>query len=178
MLNTTAITKFRKDGAIKRCSYCQQPVAQQRYRYCDPLCRERAMYYRNCGSHPAPTTNADDLHRWYLKKVNAGQRGLAFNLTDTEVAALYRSPCAYCSATKQIVIDRYDNNVGYISGNCVPACVRCNTLKSQAPGEVFKAALPYIGKGYITCVCLADGSLLSLKDGLVYVITDRACSNG
>jgi hypothetical protein len=34
-------------------------------------------------------------------------------------------------------IDRVDNSLGYVIGNCVPCCKLCNSMKSNLPKKTF-----------------------------------------
>lgn len=70
-------------------------------------------------------------------------------LTDFEIITLMDSPCEYCGIQpsgmwhvpdyrhnktgwfKRNGIDRVNNDKGYINGNVVPACSRCNLSKSE-----------------------------------------------
>lgn len=60
----------------------------------------------------------------------ADYRGIEHTLTQREFDALVASPCFYCGQETKGVIDRLDSKRGYISGNCVAACLRCNSRKS------------------------------------------------
>lgn len=76
-------------------------------------------------------------------KRNATKRGLAFNLTKEEFAALTNDRCYYCGVEpRQILrlpqcigeyvyngVDRVDNAVGYGLNNCVACCKICNMAK-------------------------------------------------
>jgi len=70
----------------------------------------------------------------------------AFELSKDEFAKLTSSDCFYCGLspssgrrttslgkTREVYIfngiDRVDNNYGYVLGNCVPCCERCNKAK-------------------------------------------------
>jgi len=79
---------------------------------------------------------------------SARVRHLVFSLTDGETLKLIKGYCAYCGAEPQRKvelktgygffmcngIDRLDNTKGYIAGNVVPACKKCNYRK-QAESE-------------------------------------------
>ena len=69
----------------------------------------------------------------------ARKRGLEFNLKTQDLADIYKNfngLCPYCN--KQMnndikklkpVVDRIDNSKGYIVGNCVLVCWKCNSQK-------------------------------------------------
>ena len=55
-------------------------------------------------------------------------------ISKDDYCALVKVPCAYCSerppaATGRHGIDREDNGLGYVQGNCVPCCTTCNMMK-------------------------------------------------
>lgn len=81
--------------------------------------------------------------KWYKK--NAFERGLAFNLTDSECSDLFRGLCNYCGVPPSNIskyretsfryngIDRIDNTVGYVKANVVSCCKKCNMAKNNMP---------------------------------------------
>jgi hypothetical protein len=74
-----------------------------------------------------------------------------FALTDAECDRLFEGHCVYCGAEPSNTkrkhnlngdfvyqgIDRVDNNVGYMAGNCVPCCEQCNWAKRDMPVDAF-----------------------------------------
>ena len=93
------------------------------------------------------------FHRLYrrYKQECAEKRGLEFTLTEEEFRYLTQRPCHYCGAgpsLKMVVarahgdylyngIDRIDNLLGYVSGNCVACCKQCNWVKGTLGVEGF-----------------------------------------
>ncbi len=78
--------------------------------------------------------------RYNLLKGSAKRRAIDFTLSKEEFALLWAQPCTYCGDELDITrLDRVDNNQGYIAGNVVQCCVRCNTWKSNLPIEDFLA---------------------------------------
>ncbi len=93
----------------------------------------------------AKRTETGNLYNsiYYRYKKAAKNRGLMFNLTIEQAAELFScNECTYCgkpSTTKKVEsayteytymgIDRVDTSKGYINGNCVPCCTKCNTAK-------------------------------------------------
>lgn len=67
-------------------------------------------------------------------------RDLGFNITFEEFLEMTQKNCFYCGKEPEQIsrkqnangiyiyngLDRVDNNKGYIKGNCVPCCQRCN----------------------------------------------------
>jgi hypothetical protein len=84
-------------------------------------------------------------------KRNARTRGLVFELTDEGALELIKLDCWYCGASPQRRvqlktgygfflcngIDRKDNAVGYVEGNVVPACKKCNSKKQAEHVDEF-----------------------------------------
>lgn len=46
--------------------------------------------------------------------------------------------CVYCGDVASL-IDRVDNSIGYVEGNCVPACSTCNRIKGVMSVEELKS---------------------------------------
>jgi hypothetical protein len=77
--------------------------------------------------------------RQYLNR--AEQKGILLTLSRAELVALVTKPCHYCggmdscSTRKHTAacngIDRIDNAQGYVAGNVVPCCGRCNKAKND-----------------------------------------------
>ena len=100
----------------------------------------------------------DPAINMYLRyyKDGARKRNIEFNLTPDEFSNLISKNCYYCGAeprTHELVskslankkyilvangIDRFDNNEGYNTSNCVPCCTLCNTMKSNLSYNNFK----------------------------------------
>lgn len=63
-------------------------------------------------------------------KDSAKKRNLEFNLTRDDVIPYYKTPCYYCNIpVDNINFDRINNSQGYIPGNIVSCCLRCNLMK-------------------------------------------------
>jgi hypothetical protein len=71
----------------------------------------------------------ENKYRHY-KNTNKSGKKLEFNILEKEFVKILNMPCHYCGEkTENIGIDRKDNKKGYISGNCLPCCWKCNYLK-------------------------------------------------
>ena len=74
---------------------------------------------------------------------NCLRRGIRFSIPKKEFSNLIQSSCHYCGSPPRNQhklkiylflyqgLDRLDNSKGYISGNCVPCCRRCNSIKGE-----------------------------------------------
>lgn len=82
-------------------------------------------------------------YKKHCKKYNR-----VFDLSDTEFKNLIFQECYYCGnkasndyrnlgVLKYNGIDRVNNNLGYITSNCVSCCKICNTAKSDMSQEDF-----------------------------------------
>lgn len=93
-------------------------------------------------------------------KIKAKERGLDWNLDINEFQSITKQNCHYCGVEpKQEYgagrpngsytyngIDRVDNDLGYIKGNCVPCCIICNIAKHNMTKDQF---LDWIRQVYI-----------------------------
>lgn len=71
--------------------------------------------------------------RFFSIKYRARRKGLIFELTTKDFFTIYKNKkCFYCKELPKIKsIDRINNLLGYFKENCVMACLKCNTLKSN-----------------------------------------------
>ena len=104
---------------------------------------------------PAEQQAANELFRNYKK--GASSRGYAFALTIKQFSELVFGKCFYCGCKGFGVrnikyrynnedirvtvihngIDRMDNNLGYVTENCVSCCVVCNRAKMRLSFDEF-----------------------------------------
>jgi hypothetical protein len=89
-------------------------------------------------------------------KSNARRRGYAFTLTLDQFRRIVTSPCSYCGSPPLTLckrdydsvlysgIDRVDNSFGYIEGNSVACCKRCNLMKGTMGVQEFFDAVAAI----------------------------------
>ena len=76
----------------------------------------------------------------YLYIASANRRGLQFNVPEEVFATLINKDCVYCghpALEKRNGIDRMDNAKGYIMGNIVSCCFKCNQMKGKLTVEEF-----------------------------------------
>lgn len=70
--------------------------------------------------------------RWQMYKNSAKKRNLFFGLDLAQFADFWKKPCTYCgSEIATVGIDRIDSEKGYIIGNLVSCCARCNEMKND-----------------------------------------------
>lgn len=89
----------------------------------------------------------------YLKQ-SVESRGKAFDLPRDTFDSMRRKRCDYCgrlpSALRLNGIDRVVNSQGYVEGNCVPCCVRCNRWKYTRSASKFLAQCASVGSHHAT----------------------------
>lgn len=85
-------------------------------------------------------------------KRRAAERGKEWAISDEEARKCFVSDCQYCGRKSQWDlrvmpigskirpngIDRVNNDLGYIPGNCVPCCYECNHSKNDRSLEDFR----------------------------------------
>lgn len=100
-------------------------------------------------SLPAGKAARNGVVAFYKK--GAEKRGLQWDVDDLTLDILFRSDCFYCGMPPSNKygseklngdfiysgIDRVDNNKGYILGNVVPCCAKCNTAKGTMDMDEF-----------------------------------------
>lgn len=110
-----------RNGHDAYCKHCYKVWKAEHYVPSKP----RAAYFAQRRNQP---------HGRYLyTKTQAKVRHKEWNLTEAEYTAAISKPCFYCDGPLPVGssgIDRLDNSKGYISGNIVPCCYTCNTMKN------------------------------------------------
>lgn len=102
--------------------------------------------------HPNTAVAANQKYAAYVKA--AEKRNLSFELTREEFECLILQNCHYCGQEpnqrkKQAHngvpfyngVDRVDNDLGYMTNNCVPCCRLCNRIKMDLSREGFFAQI-------------------------------------
>jgi len=71
----------------------------------------------------------------------AGYRKLDVTITLDEFTQLIEQSCFYCKGSLPATgsgLDRLDNKMGYVHGNIVPCCKRCNFVKGCLENAGFR----------------------------------------
>ena len=90
---------------------------------------------------------------WNLRRHRALRKGIEFSLSPEDVAAIIFLPCFYCGGEPSNIarsesrlskitcngIDRRDSHFGYVQGNVLPCCWKCNTMKNALSVSDFSA---------------------------------------
>lgn len=87
-------------------------------------------------------------------KHSAKTRGIDWALSKEQAFAIYKSPCHYGTGPAHtpppghfVGIDRKDNSIGYVPGNCLPCCRMCNNAKKDQTTEQFLAWVSSFSQG-------------------------------
>lgn len=117
--------KGNDDGLLGKCKDCCKIQQKKNYESYD---EDKAVKYR-----------------WRGYRGRCIHKNREFDLTYEEFESMLLSPCHYCGGMDKFKnaringIDRVDNEAGYVPGNCVPCCVRCNSAKGTGKLEDFLA---------------------------------------
>jgi len=108
-------------------------------KYCSRECWNRAGHKIIYKDRRIPALNS----LFYVYKKNAEYRNLGFIINIKDFENITSLPCFYCGKEPIQIkkyrsssyiyngVDRIDNTIGYSIDNCVPACGRCNWMKSD-----------------------------------------------
>ena len=71
-------------------------------------------------------------HAWNNYRRSARDKGKAFEISRERFEEFVTDKCIYCDAAPSPIngIDRVDSSDGYVEGNMVSCCSRCNIAKS------------------------------------------------
>ena len=100
----------------------------------------------SCGCAGRPSNKKHwATNAWWKARHSSARRGHPFDMTVEQFGELMSQPCHYCDgapATPRCSslksahrnglrngIDRVDSSLGYVEGNCVPCCCKCNRMK-------------------------------------------------
>lgn len=78
--------------------------------------------------------------RYRRGRARAKRKGLPWTLALADYASLIEKPCHYCGENPiktpgAYGLDRKDNSLGYVLGNVVPCCWRCNRIRNNLFSE-------------------------------------------
>jgi len=88
----------------------------------------------------------DSRYRLSTLFTQARRRKLECSVSLAQFTQITSQPCRYCGDASSAYrgIDRLDNNRGYVPGNMVPSCSRCNYMKSSLSESEFAAHIASI----------------------------------
>lgn len=110
-------------------------------------CLQKDRVRERCGK---PTTEVLVKRVMLHYTCHARTKGHPFELSNEQVQQLIFADCFYCGSSPGNImqlsrhgptpyqgIDRLDNSKGYVLGNVVPCCIRCNKMKKVLGAEEF-----------------------------------------
>lgn len=89
-------------------------------------------------------------------KQKAKKRNIVFSLDEKTFSALISRPCYYCGEIDKKSnyktgekfnlngLDRVDTSIGYIKGNVVPCCWKCNAAKKNTTVNIARKMIEFI----------------------------------
>lgn len=93
------------------------------------------------------TNKNSSPHQYQIYVQDANKKNVEFSLTYEDFQGITTNPCNYCNEKHDRGfqgIDRIDQTVGYIRGNCVPCCKMCNYMKGSLHKNVFLKRVEHI----------------------------------
>lgn len=126
-------------------------------------CLQKEICKKNLTDHTKPKGVAAFNSTYKGYKLSARNRGLLFELTKEEFREISQQNCYYGGESPSNIckghilgsdfiyngIDRIDNTKGYIKGNVVPCCIKCNKIKLDMSLEDFENQITKIYHHYI-----------------------------
>lgn len=91
------------------------------------------------------------LRRYGHYKDGARKRGMVFDISHSTFYTFWKKPCTYCGNEIETVgLDRIKSDIGYIDGNIISCCSRCNEMKMSSSYEEWiehmKKILKHLGE--------------------------------
>lgn len=72
--------------------------------------------------------SASSIYRSCVNRANRAR--VPIGLNEEQVDSVTSMPCAYCGAASRH-IELMEGSVGFVEGNCVPACSTCHTFRKH-----------------------------------------------
>lgn len=153
----TVASASLKNGLTKSCGCLHSEISSAKAKR---LWDEGKWSTRQNFSNDAISDNAvlNEIYAGY--KVGAKSRGYSFDIDGATFIDLTSKPCYYCgeqpkntrirgngsivSEYKYNGIDRVDNSKGYIIGNVVPCCKKCNNIKMAVTIDIARKMINFV----------------------------------
>ena len=141
--------KCHKNGLSSKCKQCWHlySISPERRKKVSEWRKSDAgvKWLKDYMSKPIYKEVRDKSHqtpsgRYTTYKTSAKTRGHKFGISFEEFMTFWNKPCHYCGTDiNGIGLDRVDSNNGYLMGNIVPCCPKCNRAKlDMTPSEYFE----------------------------------------
>jgi hypothetical protein len=105
-------------------------------------CRQCMREYGKLYDRNRPSNRGTAFQRtWYAYRNNSKVRKIPFHLERSLFEDLITDNCLYCGAEPKPIngVDRVNNKIGYVYGNVVTACTKCNFAKRHMGFEEWEA---------------------------------------
>jgi hypothetical protein len=149
---------------------------------------EHILYFNNiitggrlCGEYFPNAIQISEISHLSYKR-NAKRRQKHFELTEEQFNQITSQPCYICgketTATHRNGIDRVNNDIGYVYGNCKACCKTCNYYKKDLSWVNMIRSMQQIYEnlgGYICKITDSDLDLLISEDMIEDMIEDICC---
>lgn len=136
----------------KRCTRCLETKSITDFYFI----KTRNRYHSHCKEcaklevrRQSPRPNRLRINgKYYTAVSRARRRGYVFTLTKDEYNVIISNEyCFYCGDTpEKKTLDRVDNSLGYIKGNCVMSCLRCNLIKGSVSISICRQVIEFVTK--------------------------------
>lgn len=128
-------------GLMNRRKMCKVCGQSKWLRDMEPIGEKGAPAYKRrsyCKTCKKKKNDAGTMRR-KLDRIRASdkKRGFLGTMTVPELRVFLTSVCIYCGSSHKMTADRKDNSLGHTQDNCVPACFRCNSMRSDIPYEAW-----------------------------------------
>ena len=138
-----ALSSFSKGKA--RCKKCEA------IRYKEWAQTEGRDKVNECNNRYYKKNSLTPDYRFIRYKAQSKTRGKEFLLTKEEFKSIYGKSCVYCGDVNESMgLDRVNSNNGYVIGNVVSCCRRCNQAKNDMTLDEFIGHCRKIAKNYET----------------------------
>jgi hypothetical protein len=132
------LTKGIKENFLQKCAACYSTMRKVE----DKRVRDRNYAFEK-------KINPMKHFREYAD--SAAKKNVEFNISVDEFTNIVTKPCYYCKKydeTEVIGIDRIDSFKGYATGNILPACEICNSMKKQLTMKEFANHISILYKNF------------------------------
>ena len=134
------------------CKLCKIEKSVDQYYWCTAFGKNDKVYKfpsKTCKSCVIKKTknyaknNNAKIILWNARKGDK-KRNQEFNLTIQDVEEIIKQSCVYCGSTAHIAPDRIDNSKGHTKDNVLPACLWCNSFRTNMPYEAWIQLFPIV----------------------------------
>jgi endonuclease I len=153
---------------VKECQTCHELLDENQfqfrphsgtYRTSCRKCENKARYNRGRSEASKQQIKTSRAARFKQQRLDPEQRAkfiiydsrkydkrknLENDLTRDVVKDMIMKGCEYCGNHEDMTLDRIDNSIGHLVSNILPACYRCNIMRSNMPYDAWLNIVPAI----------------------------------